>query len=298
MTGTNTELNLFAELENLDTTELVDFNNIQSGGRGLLPAGTAFVRPVYYVEYGVQKQREFEGVTKDPAPMFEIGFAIVGGSGLNAEGKPERYVLEENKFPIIKSYEKPISLNEKSQCVNIHKALNRVGNKCTHPAQKLAESPLYQLTIAHEVPTKGKNAGKTVNRFDFRNLQPAWDTINACEVNMPALVKSDIQAFLWDLPSLGQWDSLFIDGQYDAEKDESGKIKRPARSKNFIQEKILGALNFEGSKIQKLLQAANRDIVMPSTLEAEATPANVPPAPPADVDVPATGSVLQAPDLD
>lgn len=299
MTAQDNALDLFAELNTINTEELTDFNNTQTGGgRGLLPAGTAFVRPVYYVESGIQKQREFQGVTKDPAPMFEIGFAIVGGSGVNAEGKPEKYVLEEGKFPIIKSFDQPISLFEKSKCVGIHKALNRVGNKCNHPVQKLAESPLYQLSITHRVPEKGKNAGKTVADYDFRTLQPAWDSINACEVSMPAVPPSMIQAFLWDKPSLGQWDSIFIDGQFDAEKDESGKITKPARSKNFIQEKIMNALNWEGSKIQKLLQSANRDVVLPApSLEADASAAPTVAAPPADVAVPA-GTVPSVPDLD
>lgn len=291
-----TEYNLFAELENIDTTELVDFNNTQTGGgRGLLPAGTAFVRPVYYVEAGVQKQQVFDGVQKPPAPMFEIGFAIVGGSGKNLEGKPEKYVLEEGKFPVLKSWDKPISLNEKSYCVLVHKALNRVGNKCSHMIQKLPESPLYQLSITHRIPEKGKNAGKTVADFDFRTLQPAWDTVNACEVNMPSVDPKSIQAFLWDKPSLGQWDSIFIDGQFEAVKNDKGEITKPARSKNFIQEKILGAQNFEGSAIQKVLQGANRDVALAvESLETSTSVPSVPTEP--DVAVP-TGSV-PVPELD
>lgn len=294
-----TDLNLFAELETIDVTELQDFNNTQSGGgRGLLPKGTAFIRPVYYVEYGVQKQREYEGKTKDPVPEFEIGFAIVGGSGLNAEGKPERYVLEEGKFPIIKSYPKPISLYDKSQCVGIHKALNRVGNKCSHMVQKLIESPLYQVTITHEVPDKGKNAGKTVHKIDFRNLQPAWDSVNACEYTMPEVDKSIIQAFLWDKPSIGQWDSLYIDGMNEAVKNEKGEITKPATSKNFIQEKILSALNFEGSPIQKLLAAAGKEIAAPiASLEAGTEAEKTTVTAPADEPV-QENSVVAVPDLD
>lgn len=291
-----TDLNLLNELDAIDYSELQDFNNTQSGGgRGLLPKGTAFVRPVFYVEYGTQKQREFEGKTKDPVPTFEIGFAIVGGSGINAEGKPERYVLEEGKFPIVKSYEKPISLYEKSQCVGIHKALNRVGNKCSHPAQKLSESPLYQVNVTHEVPTKGKNAGKTVHRIDFRDLQPAWDAVRCEEIEMPAVDKSMIQVFLWERPSLGQWDSIFIDGFNEAVKNEKGEITKPASSKNFIQEKIMGALNWEGSKIQKLLQEAGKDVALPAaSLEAGTTAEATATTTPADTAVEA-GTV---PDLD
>ena len=293
-------LDLFNELNEIDVTDLQDLNNIQTGGgRGLLPKGTAFVRPISYVEYGIQKQREFKGVTKDPAPMFEICFAIVGGSGVNLEGKPEKYVLEEGNFPVIKSYEKPISLFEKSQCIGIHKALNRVGNKCSHMVQKLAESPLYQLSITHEVAETGANAGKTVARFDLRTLQPAFDSIRGEEVQMPQLDKSKIQAFLWDKPSLGQWDSIHIAGQWDAQVDEkTGAIKKPAQSKNFIQEKIMSALNFEGSKIQKLLQADNRDVALAApSIEVDASETAQVTAPPADVEVPA-GNVPAVPELD
>lgn len=291
-------LDLFAELETLDATELLDFNNIQTGGgRGLLPKGTAFIRPISYVEYGTQKQREFEGKTKDPTPTFEICFAIVGGAGQNEKGESEKYVLEEGNYPVIKSYEKPISLFEKSASIRIHKALNRVGNKCSHMVQKLAESPLYQINITHEVPTKGVNAGKTVAKFDLTTLAPAFDSIRGEAVQMPVLDKSKIQAFLWDKPTLAQWDSIHITGQWDAQVDEAtGAIKRPARSKNFIQEKIMMALNFEGSKIQKLLQGANRDVAL-NAPSIEAPVDAVVQAPPADVVVP-EGTVLAAPELD
>lgn len=290
-------MDLLTQISTIDATELTDMTETKAGGQGarILPAGTAYVRPCMYIELGTQKQREFQGKAKDPAPMFVLGFRVVGGGGMNKEGKPERYVQEEGNFPLIKTYETPISLFEKSKAVGYHQALNRVGAKSTHFIQKLAEQPLYQLPIGVKIDEKTKKERQDI---DFRALQPAFDAAAMQEVQAPTLKPEHIQAFLWDKPSKEQWDSIFIDGVWEAQKDESGKITKPAQSKNFWQERILGALNFEGSPIQKLLQSLGQDIaVQAPSLEAPAIPAApvAPAAPAAPVAPPAAPSVPEVP---
>jgi len=65
---------------------------------------------------------------------------------------------------------------------------------------------------------------------------------------------TELKLFLWDNPDKDQWASIYIAGQYPAYTDDTGKEVRPARSKNVIQEKIMSALNWQGSPMQLLLE--------------------------------------------
>lgn len=278
-------------LGNIDVNQLNDMTQVQTGGgsRGLLPAGTAIVRLCSYIEFGSHVQ-EFNGQKKPPAPIFQLGFRIVAGGGLNLEGKPEKYVLEEGQFPLITTYDTTMSLHEKAKAVKYFNALNRVGNKATHFVQKLQEQCLYALPIG----VKKNKHGKDVNDIDFTNLQPALNQETyEPRTGDPELNDQHIQVFLWEQPTKEMWDSLYIEGTWEAKKDDAGNILYPAKSKNFLQEKCLTAINFEGSALQTLLQEIGADYKLPD-LPSEA-PADVPPAPPADVPAIPEGSAVSAP---
>lgn len=300
---TNVTNELFNELDNLDTTDLADFTDIKQGGGDfaprILPKGYALVRPVEYIEYGVHKQPDFQGKPKDPCAEFILGFAIVGGQGINTDGVKEKYVSDEDatakKFPIVRTFPTALKFFDKAAAVKIHKALNNMGKQSTHIVQKLPESPLYLLKVEHETPTKGKSAGKLRHKLCFTELQPALDAVTADPIEAPKVEPSMIKAFLWDKPSIGQWDSIFVEGVWEAreakpaEGDKPAQAARPAISKNKDQEKIMSALNFEGSPIAQLLAKAGRDVPAPTkmpSLEATDTPA-IEPTP----DLPTTPAV-------
>lgn len=284
------------QLQNIDVTTLDDMTDVKVGGesRGLLPTGTAYVRPCMYIEYGSHVQT-FNGQPKPAAPIFKLGFRIVGGGGLNIEGKPEKYVLEEGKFPLITTFDTTLGFFEKSKSIQYFNALNRVGNKATHFVQKIAEQCIYALPIG----VKKNKQGKDVQDIDFTNLQVALNQETFEQrTGDPALSDEHIQVFLWDTPTIEMWDSIFIEGEFPAQKDDSGKITKPARSRNLHQEKCLSALNFEGSPLQVLLQEKGKSYTIPELPTTPDVPEEAPSEPAAVTPPPTDGAVLTPPDLD
>ena len=76
------------------------------------------------------------------------------------------------------------------------------------------------------------------------------------QVSAPILVPDatrKLQCLIFDNPSTEQWDSIFIDG----EKDDG-------TSKNWIQNKIKGAVNFAGSGVEQFLAAAGVELPDPA----------------------------------
>lgn len=280
----------FDILSNVNVAALDDMTEVKSGGgsRGLLPTGSALVRLCSYIEFGNAAQ-EFNGQKKAPARIFQLGFRIVGGVGLNKEQKPERYVSEDGFYPLVTTYDTPVSFYEKSKAVKYFNALNRVGNKATHFIQKLQEQCLYTLPVT--VATR-KGSGKEYNEYDFANLQVALDQDTGLPRVAPELTSDDIQVFLWEQPTKAMWDSIYIEGSYDAKTDAAGNITQAAKSKNFLQEKCLQALDFEGSPLQALLAEIGG-----ATIPPLATTPAAPETPDEPVDVPTVPSVPDVPDL-
>lgn len=285
---------LFTQINSVDTHQLVDMTQVKTGGggRGLLPTGTAIVRFSSYVELGSHVQT-FGGQAKPAAPQFKLGFHIVGGGGINKEGKGEPYVQEAGQFPFVSTFDTAMSQHEKAKAVKYFNALNRVGNKATHFIHKLSEQCLYALPIS-VVNRKGKD----YNEIDFTNLQVAVNptTYQAyTDEDMPKLEDKHIQVFLWEQPTKEMWDSIEIEGEWEAQKDAAGNITAPARSKNFLQEKCLTALNFEGSALQLLLQEIGADYKIPELSTTPEPVAEVPDVP--SVPELPSGTVPEVPDV-
>lgn len=282
---------LFAEIEGINTAALADMTEVKSGGgaRRILPAGTAIVRLSSYIEFGKHVQT-FNGQPKPPALQFKLGFHIVGGGGTNEKGEGEPYVLEEGNFPQISTFDTAMSQHEKSKAVKLFKALNSVGNTATHFVQKVSEQCLYQLQV--KVIKKGD---KTYNDFNFVDMSAAINPVTYKaygDNDMPKLEDKHIQVFLWSQPSPAQWASIHIEGEWEAQVDKkTGEQIKPARSKNFLQEKCLTAIDFEGSPLQVMLGELGSGYSIP---ELSTEPEVVQEAP---QEAPAEGSV-SAPDLD
>ena len=270
-------LNLAQEV---DVSGLNNMTEIQVGGgnkRGLLPVGVALVRLASYIEYGNHVQ-SFAGKPKDPALEFRLGFVIVGGVGTNAAGEREKYVLDDHQ-PTIQTFDTAQTQFEKSKAVAYFKALNHTKTG-THYIQFIGQ--LYSVQIGVE---KSKKDGKDRNVINFANLQPAVDPTTGDPYNAPMLKDDQVQIFLWDKPAnvtaeqyKAMWDSIHIEGEWEAQKDDKGNIIKPAKSKNFLQEKCLRALNFAGSSLEHLLSAGGADIPSLVANAVEQAPEVVPEA--------------------
>ena len=258
-------------VDGINTDELVDMTETVTGGgsgRGLLPTGVAFVRLAGYIELG-NHAGEYQGKKKDPKPNFKLVFKVVGGGGTNLAGEDEDFVQGEF-YPTLSTYNTELSQHEKARAVKLLNAVN-IAPKKTHFIHKLGQ--LYTLPIAVK---KSKDGKRDVQDVDFTNLQAAIDPITRKSYVMPELTKEDIQVFLWNKPSTvswedyeNMWNCIHIEGEWEAQKDDKGNITKPARSKNYLQEECLKAVNFAGSDLEQLIARVGGAVIPPTVNEPE-----------------------------
>lgn len=231
-----------------------DMNEAVVGGGGgrLLPEGYAFGRFVEYIEYGQQPQ-EFGGKAKEPALEFSIGFALWGEVPDPANpAQTLKYHNDDGTPYIIRTYNKSMSRNEKAGAFLLFKSMNWRGTAKGF-AQMIGEA--FLIKIKH--CPKSKADPKIVSRIDEKAFLPPLDPVTRQPYNIPAAPDAAYRMFLWGKPTKAGWDSLFVEGQYEA------KDGKPAASKNRIQETILKALDFQGSPLQQLLGGAP-NLALPS----------------------------------
>lgn len=244
-----------------------DMNVAVAGGGGgrLFPTGQYLAVLVEYVDLGTQPQ-EFGGKAKDPAPEFQLGFAVIGTEANETE--PFIY----RTFPMA------LSRNEKSGAFKAFKAMNYTQNaSIKHFAQFLGQPFLLSFT---QYTPKGKD--KPAMKLDLSQTKPPFDPVSKQPYALPAYEWSKyIKYFLWNSPTIETWDALYVEGQWD-----------DGASKNRTQNTIIGALNFDGSALHQLLLQAGRTIEKPAPV---ATPAAAVAAPAAAVAVPAQPAQVTAP---
>ena len=237
-------------LANEAAAEGPNMNEAVKGGTSrLLPAGYAFARLVEVVELGNHAQ-EFQGQKKDPAPEIQLGFALYNTA--------DRVYQNEDGTPyIIRPYSFALSQNDKARAFLLFKALNWKGT-ATSFGQMLGQA--FLAKIVHEA--KSKTDATIVSRLDLKGFLPPLDAASGMPYPVPEATIDLMRLFLWARPTKGAWDALYVAGQYEA------KDGKPAQSKNFTQEKIMSALNFEGSPLQQLLMASGIQALPTATVAA------------------------------
>lgn len=256
-----------------EAAQYEDQTETQSGGDfeyTPAPEGVTFGRFIEYIELGKQKQRAFQGKPKKDADEVRVTFELLHPKKnireIEVDGKKVQ-VTDRISINLTKS------LHEKSGYVKLFKAMARGRAEIKHMAQMLNEP--FLLEVSHNV--KEKDGKKTT----YANLQkdgvynikapvivdPVAETTTAIPVG-PAL--SPIRIFLWNQPSKETWDTLFIDGDKTV-KDADGSEKQV--SKNWLQNKILGATNFAGSALEDLLSGSAELEAAIGEEEPEAKPA-------------------------
>lgn len=235
-----------------------DMNEAVKGGGGarLLPAGYAYGRLVEVVELGNHAQ-EFQGKAKDPALEVQLGFALY-------DTGDRKYSNDDGTPYIVRPYSFAISRNEKARAFLLFKALNWKGTAKSF-AQLLGQA--FLVKIVHEA--KSKTDATIVSRIDLKGFLPPLDAASQMPYPIPEAPVSLMKLFLWSHPTKEGWDALYVDGKYD-----------DGSSKNFVQEKILGALDFMGSPLQQLLFNAGVTALPTAPAQAPAqaaAPAALPP---------------------
>lgn len=261
----------------------IDMNEAQAGGGGgrLLPAGYAFAQLVEYVELGNHPQ-EFQGKAKDPAMEVQLAFALTGqAQDPNDPSKTIPYNNDDGTPYILRPYPFALSRNEKARAFLMFKAMNWKGTAKGF-AQLLTQK--WLVKIVHE--PKSKTDPKIVSRIDLKSFLPPLDPVSRQPYAIADADPSLYKLFLWDRPTKAGWDSLKIEGMWEA------KDGKPAESKNRVQETILKALNYQGSPLQQLLEgtalALPGAVATPAAVVAPQVAAPVVAAPVAPVVAPVT----------
>ncbi|WCD56053.1 hypothetical protein [Caulobacter phage BL198] len=230
------------------------------GGERQLPEeGLAQLRFVEYLELG-KFEETYEGQKKVVEKVI-LTFELFGPKWpVDDNGKPQRMSWDMTK-----------STSEKSHYFKLFKRMNADGT-ATHMAKLLGKAFLGNV---RHVPTKKDPTKKYASLRDLNNqftirppMQEDAITGTVVEVPVPAFY-GPIKVFLFDLASKAMWDSLFIDGMYEEKRDEKGEVTHPAKSKNWLQERIMSAKNFPGSKLAAMVQAGGLPNIQNGAIKPE-----------------------------
>ena len=229
--------------------------------RTLPTPGLRGCRFIEYIELGKQA---FKGPSKfgakAPADKVRLTFELLGKNDLEDMKVGE----ETKKVGKRVSIEVNKTLSSKGDFKKIMNCLDR-GRGKQHMAQMLGEAFLVKVTVVDAegniCTPENKKEGKYINLFSGTPDSKMWtfaapliEDPETGEVRPVKVMPNTfpLKIFLWDNPTVETWDSLFIEGTREV-KDKDGNVTN--QSKNFIQEKILGAANYEGSALQQMLMS-------------------------------------------
>lgn len=221
----------------------VDMSATSSGGQGkrLLPAGKAIATLVEYVEFG-KHLGEFNGKPKKQADLlFRLGFAL---------SSPDAYLNDDGTPYIFRTFDLSLGNNEKSKAKIAFDRMNYL-QTAKHFAQLLGKSFIVEIKVV-----KGKaDPTKERNEIVYATIDKPFEPMSGAAYPTPALETLPFKLFLWDKPTKEGWDALHIEGTNDQGK-----------SKNYLQETCLKAVNFPGSALEQLIGGAIPDITAPAVL--------------------------------
>lgn len=238
--------------------ERENHSEARSGGdfeRSVAAKGKTVGRLIEYVELGVQKQKPWQGKPRASKDTVRVTFELLGKKNIreiDVDGKTreiaDRISITTNK-----------SMHPKASFFKLFKKMQYGRDSITHMAQMLGEA--FNIEITHNEVTKDGTTTVYANMQDedgtyligapVREIFDADGEVTSIEKKPVREELSDLRVFIWDEPTKETWDSLFIDGEREV-KDEKGKTKNV--SKNWIQEMILNAENFEGSPLELMIE--------------------------------------------
>lgn len=218
----------------------------------LAAAGKTVGRFIQYIELGLQPGRPNKH-NKNPKPAEEVWavFELLGPKNVRTETVDGKEVEFADRVAV--RLKKKFS--GKADFKKLFEAMRYGRDNIKHMAQMLGEA--FVITVEHNTNGEGE-AAKT-----YANIKNGTGWLIGAPYEVDAITNEtkkykvrapvkaeDIKLFLWNNPTDECWDSLFIDGSR-TKKDAKGNDVEV--SKNWMQETILKALNFEGSAVQEML---------------------------------------------
>lgn len=237
------------EIMELDGLE--DQNETVQGGDfdNRPPEGVTVGRLISYIELGKHDGGSFQGKKKPDAEKVRLEFELLGPDNLiEFEKDGVKKVVGQIVAVTVKK-----SLSEKASFKKLLKKLQYGREDKGHVIKMLGE-PFIINVYHNKVQKDGKEViyvnlhkdGEFGIQAPFQ-LDPITKQKKYYDI---APATQPLRWFLWDRPQQSNWDALFIDGTREV-KDEAGNVQHV--SKNWLQEMILSAKNFNGSKLQQLL---------------------------------------------
>lgn len=230
-----------------------DQSEVTAGGDFVyeLPVeGVTVGRMIEYIELGKQPQKPYQGKAKPPCEVIRITMELLSPAKniKEIEVNGEKMLVAE--YITLQMAKK---LGEKARFKKLYNKLV-YGRPIKHLARLLGDA--FVITIVHNTVKKEGQPDKKYANIEkdgewLIGAPFALDAITGAKTayNIPANMHP-LKIFLWDNPTKETWDSLFIDGTRE-QKNADGTITQV--SKNWLQEMILSATDYQGSKLQLLL---------------------------------------------
>ena len=243
----NALANLAAETEDQNVVqEHTEFERV------LAPAGKTIGRLIEYIELGKQKQRPYQGKEKPDADEVRLTFELLGKGHIN-EIEVEGEKVKTSNVISVKIAKK---FGERAAFKKLFNKLQYGRADKKHMAQMLNEP--FIIEVQHNTVGEGKEAKTYANIRDkdgaFLISSPfVQDALSGETKDISKAVPQSLRSpklFLWDHPTQETWDSLFIDGTREVKNGD--KVEQV--SKNWLQELIMSASNFNGSPLHTMLE--------------------------------------------
>lgn len=250
MTQQDMSLDDFMDMDGLeDQTQEVSHGDFDNRPK----EGVTVGRLISYIELGKHDGGSYQGKKKPDADKVRLEFELLGPDNI-IEWEVEGVKKEAGQIVSVTIKK---SLSDKSGFKKLFKKLNYGREDKSHILKMLGEA--FIITIYYN---KVQKDGKEVIYVNLHKDQE-WGISAPFQVDPITKQKKfydirpatqPLRFLLWDRPQHSNWDSLFIDGVREKKtKGADGVEVTENISKNWLQEMILSAKNYNGSKLQALL---------------------------------------------
>lgn len=248
----NALANLAAETD--DQSEVQEQGNFE---RTIAPAGRTVGRLIEYIELGRRKQKPYQGKEKPDCDEVRLTFELLGKGQINEveiEG-------EKVKISNVISVKLAKKQGERASFKKLFNKLTYGRADKKHIAQMLGEP--FIIDVVHNSVGEGSDAKTYAN---IKDKDGNWlvgapviaDALTGETKDISKAVPQSLRQlklFLWDHATKEMWDSLYIDGTREVKKGDTVEHV----SKNWLQELIMTAENFQGSPLHTLLNGISSD---------------------------------------
>lgn len=215
-----------AEVISQDMTQVQTAPSIEP-----IPEGVHPMQFIKYIEFGKHHPtNKGEVETSKPSRLeFKATFAV----WCDGFDKPARFI-DTGYFRLA------VSTNEKAKAFKMFKSMNHMKDCRTFPSL-LGRSFMGKVTHT-QVPGINGAAPKIYSNLVTDSFSALVDPITKIAYAVPELPDNVWGMFLWNAPTIEDWNALYIEG-----------VTEDGKSKNRTQDAILTAVDYPGSPLAALL---------------------------------------------